>query len=63
MTRIQDLPGAVVATNHVGNLEYYVSVTYVADTLPPDAEDRTVQVFRDLVRTSVSNYERVDDTD
>lgn len=41
---------------HVGNLEFYVHVTYVSEDPPPDAEERNTEVFRDLVRATVDNY-------
>jgi hypothetical protein len=45
---------------HVGNLEFDVTVTYIAQRLPADVELRTVEIFRDLVLATMESYERVD---
>lgn len=45
---------------HVGNLEFYVRVSYIAEELPADVRERTIEIFRDLVLTVVDSRERVD---
>jgi hypothetical protein len=44
---------------HVGNLEFYARVSYIAERLPADAESRIVAIFRDLVLAGVGSYGRV----
>jgi hypothetical protein len=44
---------------HVGNLEFYVHIIYIAERLPADAESRTVEIFRSLVLATMESYERV----
>lgn len=45
-------------TGHVGNLELHVRITYVAEQLPPDAEQRTIAIFRGLVLAAVDHWHR-----
>jgi hypothetical protein len=45
---------------HAGNLEFYVNVVYIAERLPPDVEERTVAIFRELALAAIAERERVD---
>jgi hypothetical protein len=45
---------------HVGNLEFEVTVSYIAQRRPADLERRTVEIFRDFVLAAMQSYERAD---
>jgi hypothetical protein len=45
---------------HAGNLEFHVRITYIAERLPPDVEERTVAIFRELALAAIANRERLD---
>lgn len=44
----------------VGSLDFWVTVVYIAEELPADVRERTVEIFRDLVLATLETYERVD---
>jgi hypothetical protein len=44
-------------TGHVGNLEFDVTVSYIAQRLPADVELRAVEIFRDFVLAAMEGYE------
>jgi hypothetical protein len=45
---------------HVGNLEIYARITYIAEHLPADVQDRITAIFRELVLAIVDSKERVE---